>query len=369
MSQLIHIDKDYQQWIATLGQQFKQGQIKAAIHINSERISFYWTIGKDIVERQLEKRYGESIIRSISQDLQKELPNVSGLTPQNIYYCKKFYITYSQAFEKIHQVEGKSVLTIHSQHAVEIFPQVEGKFPLPIFAIPWGHHKVLMDKSFTSSEELIFYVNKIFENSWSRAVLQNMIKADLYHKQGHAITNFSATLPLPSGDLAQSLIKDPLNLDFLTLKEHYDEKQLKDALLRHIGKLLMELGTGFAYMGREYLLEVAGKEQFSDMLFYNTRLHAYVVVELKVTDFDSRDLGQLSGYMSLVNHVLKTDIDNPTMGLLICMEKNNTYAQYCLEGYNQPIAITAYDGIQVLPNNFNDSLPTQADIEKDISRL
>ena len=162
------------------------------------------------------------------------------------------------------------------------------------------------------------------------------------------------------------MINDPLNLSFVKLKATYDEDNLKQALVRHVNQLLMTLGSGFAYMGKEYLLSVAGKEQFSDLLFYNTRLHAYVVVEVKVTEFESSYLGQLSGYMSLVNHILKTDIDQPTIGLLICRNKNNVFAQYCLEGYNQPIAITAYEGIQILPDNFNETLPSIEDLEEEL---
>ena len=188
----------------------------------------------------------------------------------------------------------------------------------------------------------------------------------LYERQGKAVNNFPATMPYPTGDLAAEIISDPLNMSFLKLKTKYDEHTLKQALIRHVNDLLMSLGTGFAYIRNEYLLSVAGKEQFSDLLFYNTKLHAYVVVEVKVTEFESSYLGQLSGYMSLVNHILKDEIDRPTIGLLICRSKNNVFAQYCLEGYNQPIAITAYEGIQILPENFNDTLPSIEELEAEI---
>ena len=182
------------------------------------------------------------------------------------------------------------------------------------------------------------------------------------------MNNFPQTMPHPTGDLARELINDPLNFSFLKLKESFDEENLKNALVQHVNQLLMSLGSGFAYMGREYLLSVAGKEQFTDLLFYNTKLHAYVVVEVKITEFESSYLGQLSGYMSLVNHILKSDLDRPTIGLLICRNKNNLFAQYCLEGYNQPIAITAYEGIQNLPNNFNEKLPSINELEEEIRK-
>ena len=243
--------------------------------------------------------------------------------------------------------------------------------PLNIFAIPWGHHRTSIDYYEQEPEKALFYAMKTIENSWSRATLENMMgdkgkSNGLYERQGKAVNNFIATLPLPTGDLARELINDPLNLSFVRLKETYTEENLKQALINHVNKLLMTMGVGFAYMGKEYLLSVAGKEQFSDMLFYNTKLHAYVVVEVKVTEFESSYLGQLSGYMSLVNHILKDEIDNPTIGLLICRSKNNLFAQYCLEGYSQPIAITAYEGVQILPENFNDTLPSIEELEAEI---
>ena len=245
--------------------------------------------------------------------------------------------------------------------------------PLNIFAIPWGHHKIILDRYESEPMKALFYASKTVEHSWSRAVLENMMgdkgkDNGLYERQGKAVNNFPATMPYPTGDLAAEIISDPLNMSFLKLKTKYDEYTLKQALIRHVNDLLMSLGTGFAYIRNEYLLSVAGKEQFSDLLFYNTKLHAYVVVEVKVTEFESSYLGQLSGYISLVNHILKDEIDRPTIGLLICRSKNNVFAQYCLEGYNQPIAITAYEGIQILPENFNDTLPSIEELEAEIEK-
>lgn len=249
----------------------------------------------------------------------------------------------------------------------------KGGMSLNIFAIPWGHHRAILDRYENEPMKALFYAAKTLEHSWSRAVLENMMgdkgkDNGLYERQGKVVNNFPTTMPYPTGDLAAEMISDPLNLSFVKLKAKYDEHTLKQALVRHVNDLLMSLGTGFAYIRNEYLLSVAGKEQFSDLLFYNTKLHAYVVVEVKVTEFESSYLGQLSGYMSLVNHILKDDIDRPTIGLLICRSKNNVFAQYCLEGYNQPIAITAYEGIQILPENFNDTLPSIEDLEAEIDK-
>ena len=334
MSQLIHINQEYSEWVQSICTRFRQFQIKTAMRVNAGRLEFNWELGRDIVELHAEKRYGEGVMKALSQDLINSLPGVGGLTPLDLYFCRRFYLLYSQLFAKFSQPEKK----LHPVHRVEI-ADATGDFPINIFAIPWGHHKVIITAFESDPERAFFYAAKTVENSWSRSMLQNAISADLYATYGKAVNNFPTTMPLPAGDLANALIKDPLNLSFVALREKYHETQLKDALVRQIGKLLMELGRGFAYVGREYLLEIPEKEM-------------------------SADLGQLSGYMSTANHILKTEQDNPTMGILICQKKNNLYAQYCLEGYNQPIAITAYKGIQILPENFNESLPTVQSILK-----
>lgn len=359
-------DPDYKQWVSDIEKRFKKQQLKAAIHVNSDKLEFYWSLGRDICEREFESKYGSSAIQILSKDLRVALPGVAGLTPGSLYYCKRFYKLYSQIFKKFPQA-GEISKPLHS------VPTETQTMPLNIFSIPWGHHKVIIDYLEDAPEKAIFYASKILENCWSRATLLNMIgdkgkNNGLYERQGKAVNNFPQTKPHPTGDLARELINDPLNFSFLKLKESFDEENLKNALVQHVNQLLMSLGSGFAYMGREYLLSVAGKEQFTDLLFYNTKLHAYVVVEVKITEFESSYLGQLSGYMSLVNHILKSDLDRPTIGLLICRNKNNLFAQYCLEGYNQPIAITAYEGIQILPNNFNEKLPSINELEEEIRK-
>lgn len=359
-------DPDYKQWVRDIEKRFKKQQLKAAIHINSDKLEFYWSLGRDICEKQVEKKYGSSAIKILSKDLSVALPGVTGLTPGSLYYCKRFYKLYSQVF-KIFPQAGEISKSLH------FVGNEMQNMPLNIFAIPWGHHKVIIDYLEDAPEKAMFYASKVLENCWSRATLLNMIgdkgkNNGLYERQGKAVNNFPQTMPYPTGDLARELINDPLNFSFLKLKESFDEENLKNALVQHVNQLLMSLGSGFAYMGREYLLSVAGKEQFTDLLFYNTKLHAYVVVEVKITEFESSYLGQLSGYMSLVNHILKSDLDKPTIGLLICRNKNNLFAQYCLEGYNQPIAITAYEGIQILPNNFNEKLPSIKELEAEIKK-
>lgn len=366
-------DHTYKQWVKDIEQRFKRQQIKAAVKVNSYKIEFYWSIGRDICEMNVEQRYGERVIKTLSMDLRRNIPEVTGLTPGGLYYCKRFYLLYNEVFEIFPQLEEKSVPQLGEMLMPLHSVQAEAKIlPLNIFAIPWGHHKVLIDNFENAPQKALFYAAKTLQNGWSRAMLENMIgdkgqNNGLYERQGTSVNNFFATMTSPTGDLANELINDPINLSFVKLKESFDEDNLKQALVRHVNELLLALGSGFAYMGKEYLLSVAGKEQFSDLLFYNTRIHSYVVVEVKVTEFESSYLGQLSGYMSLVNHILKSNIDNPTIGLLICRSKNNVFAQYCLEGYSQPIAVTAYEGVEILPQNFNDTLPSIEELENEIN--
>lgn len=232
--------------------------------------------------------------------------------------------------------------------------------------IPWGHHKVIMDKYQNNIKKAIFFVRKTIVNNWSRGMLENFVDTDLYERQGRAITNFQNTLPQPHGDLAQELSKDPYTFDFVSIAENYREKELKDALEKNIAKFLLELGSGFAYMGREYRIKIGSTEQFIDMLFYNTKLHCYVVVEIKTRKFEASSLGQLGTYVAAVNHELREETDNPTIGLLICKTKDNVLAKYALEAINEPIGISEYELAKLFPADFKGTLPTVEEIESNI---
>ena len=242
-------------------------------------------------------------------------------------------------------------------------PQLVDYRKMGIFSIPWGHNRTIIDKCKGDKNRALFYVTKTLENNWSRAVLLNFLDTDLYERQGKAITNFSQTLPAVESDLAQAITRDPYNFDFLTIREKYDEKELKDALMDNIEKFLLELGNGFAFVGREVRLEIGETENFIDMLFYNLKLHCYVVVEVKIEEFNSKDMGQLGTYMVAVNHQLKSDIDAPTLGLIVCKSKDNVKAQYALEASSQPMGISEYSINNFLPEDFKSSLPTIEEIE------
>ncbi len=346
MSALIKTDKEYLEWVKDIVIRYRQSQIKAAVKVNRELLAFYWSLGKDIVELKADSKWGDKVIKSLSADLCSKLPDVKCFSETNLKYIRYFYSIYSQLFT--------------------IWPQVGDKLEETLFSIPWGHHKVLIDKFKKAPEKAFYFASQTMEHNWSRAVLLNFVDTDLYERQGKAITNFSAVLPTPQSDLAQEITKDPYNFNFLTLDKKYDEKDLKDALINNVSKFLIEMGSGFAYMGREYRIVAGETEQFMDLLFYNTIAHCYVVVEVKTTKFEASFLGQLSGYVSCANHLLKREGDNPTIGLLICKSKDDVYAQYSLEGYNQPLGISGFEGVNILPDDYKHSLPSIEEIENEL---
>lgn len=349
MSKLINTDSDYNLWISQLVERYRNCQIRATVKANEELLRFYWSTGEDIVKKKAESRWGESVINSISQDLTSALPGIKGLSPTNLGYAKRFYSLYSQLDTFYPQLVGKTE-----------YEQLK----TIIFRIPWGHQRYLIDKFYNNPKRAFYYVRLTLENGWSRAVLLNAIDMDLKEPEGKAVTNFSLTLP--EGDLAQEMTKDPYLFYFAALTKPYKEEELKLALMKNIEQFLLELGTGFAFMGREYRLVVGSTEQFIDMLFYNTRLRCYVVIEVKAIKFQPGDVGQLGTYVSAVNHILKTPADNPTIGLLICKTKDNVLAQYALESSSQPIGISEYELSKMYPADFKSTLPSIEDIENEL---
>ena len=364
MSKLIKTDAEYSRWIQELKERYRRSQIKAATRVNCEMLRFYWSLGRDIVARDAENVYGSGFYRNLSQDLKVAIPEADGFSRQNLQYMKKMYLLYSQSLTNCQQVVGNS--------ETEICQQVAGTTPNInddiIFSIPWGHHCTLIDKYFDNRERntALFYAHKIVEEGWSRSVLKSFINTNLHLRQGKALTSFSRLLPTPDSDLAQELTKDPYIFDFTEMTEPYKERELKKALMANISSFLLELGSGFAYVGEEYRLKVGVTEQFIDLLFYNTKLHSYCVIEVKTGTFGAGDIGQLGTYMTAVNHILKTEQDNPTIGLLICKDKDNVLAQYALESSSQPIGVAEFQLTKFIPDEFKSSLPSIEDIELEL---
>lgn len=361
------IDKDYIHWVEELSVRYRQSQIKAAVRVNRELLKYYWELGRDIEEMHVEERWGQSVIKNLSVDLQLKNPNSTGLSRTNIYYVKKFYLLYSQYLKIVPQVVGQLEDGNASQSVEDspgVVPQSVGQLEEMLFSIPWGHHRYLIDKYGTEPEKAFFYVKKTMKEGWSRDVLLNFMDAGLYEREGKALTNFTRTLPDETSDLAQELTKDPYNFAFAGITQPYNEQILKDALLANISQFLLELGTGFAYVGKEYRLQIGKKEKFIDLLFYNLNLSCYVVIEVKIGEFDFQDLGQLSGYVVACNHILKKEgRDNPTIGLLICRQKDSLLAQYALEGSNLPLGISEYELSKLYPEKVEGTIPTIEEIE------
>ncbi|MDR0853370.1 MAG: PDDEXK nuclease domain-containing protein [Clostridiales Family XIII bacterium] len=358
MSKLITIDNEYKDWLTDLKQRIKQSQLKASVRINTEMLELYWSIGADIVERQAESKWGSGVVSQLSKDLKAAFPNADGFSTTNLKYMKQFFSFYNQ----------KSPI---GQQAVDQLPEKNTNLSLPHYAlIPWGHNILIFTKS-KSIDEAMFYLQQTVKNGWSRSELTKQIKDNLYHKLGTSQNNFNMTLPDIQSALATEITKDPYNFDFTScdLRAKFQESELEDALINHISEFLLEMGNGFAYYGRQVKLNVGTKQLKLDLLFYHVNLHCYVAVELKIGEFDSSDVGQLGTYISAVNHIFKDDIDNPTVGLLICKGKDNTLAQYSLEGSAHPIGISEYDFSNIFPDDYKSALPSLEEIEKELREI
>jgi len=369
---------EYNVWIGGIARRYKQSQIKAATVVNVELLKFYWSLGADIVRMEKDRPWGTGFMARISRDLQNQMPNAKCFSARNLYYIENFYLLYAggvilpQVGAKLEckpispQAEAnKAILPQVGGNLMNVAncPQVEGELDHEIFHIPWGHHKYLIDKFMKDPAQALFYVRETLKNGWSRSVLLNFIDSDLYARQGKAVSNFALRLADPESDLAQEITKDPYDFRFLALTERYREKDLKDALMANVEKFLLELGQGFMLVGREYRLEIGQKEKFADLLFFHMNLNAYVVVEVKVGEFESEHLGQLGLYVSAVNHLLKKPQHAPTIGLLICKTKDNVMAKWALESASQPIGVSEYRLSQLLPKEIETDLPSVDEIE------
>ncbi len=337
---------EYHEWLKTIKSKIRSAQIKAAIAVNQELIQFYWELGKMIVEKQEESKWGDKIIETLSKDLKKEFPELQGLSKSNLKYCKRFYNFYKIEI---------------GQQPVDQF----AKGTQHIFIIPWGHNILIFTKS-KSIAEANFYIQQTINNQWSREALALQIKSQLYQRQGRAITNFEATLPAPHSKLAQETIKDPYVFDFITLAEPFKEKDIEGQLMEHIMKFLLELGKGFAFIGRQYHIEIAENDYYLDLLFYHVILKCYVVIELKNTRFMPEYAGKMNFYLSAVDTIVKREDDNPTIGMLLCRDKRGLEVEFALRDINKPMGVSEFTFTEVVPDDLKSSLPTIEEIEEEL---
>ena len=383
------VNKEYKNWLITLKSTIRQSQIKAAVAVNSELIMLYWNLGKQIVEKQENAKWGTGFINKLSKDLKEEFPDMGGFSSDNLRMCRTFFSFYSNLVSIWEQVVPElyntdNLLVINSEQVapkreIETLEQKAMKFndtngdktkqvvsqmQTQLFNIPWGHHLLLL-KKIKNLTEATFYIQKTIENNWSRAVLQIQIETNLYARQGKAINNFESVLPKPQSDLAREMLKDPYNFSFLTLEENVQELELEKQLVKNITQFLLELGKGFAYMGRQFELNVGSKNFRLDLLFYHTKLKCYVIIELKTKEFEPEFVGKLNFYLSVIDELVKDENDKPTIGILLCKSKDNLIVEFALKDMNKPIGVSEFM-FNELPLNIQKEMPTVEELENEL---
>jgi predicted nuclease of restriction endonuclease-like (RecB) superfamily len=332
------LPEGYTEFFRDLKRRIKESQLKAAISANTELILLYWDIGKEILERQEKEGWGAKIIERLAVDLKNEFPDMKGFSPRNLKYMRKFASLYPD-FEFVQQAVAQ---------------------------IPWGHTVRLMELV-KDAKQREWYIFKIKEHGWSRDILIHQIESGLYHRQGKGVSNFSRTLPSPQSDLARQTLKDPYLFDFLMLENDAGEREIEKQLTHHITKFLLELGAGFAFVGRQYHLEISGDDYYIDLLFYHLKLSCYVVIELKVGKFKPEYAGKLNFYLSAVDDLLKGNNDNPSIGIILCRTKDKVLAEYSLRDINKPIGVSDYKLTHAIPEEFKSSLPSIEELESELT--
>ncbi|WP_339870382.1 PDDEXK nuclease domain-containing protein [uncultured Algoriphagus sp.] len=347
----IQSNQEYQDWLKALKAKVSVARVKAALAANKELIHFYFDLGRMISEQQMKGAWGDKLLEQLSKDLASAFPEMKGFSVTNLKYCRHFYHFYQS--EVSQQTVDQLTVLDFGQHIVD--------------QLPWGHNVLIFTKS-KSIAEAIFYQQQTLHNNWSRDTLGLQLKTNLYERNGKIISNFEHTLPKPTADLAQQSLKDPYVFDFVALAKTYNERDIETQLVKHISKFLLELGKGFAYIGRQYHLQIADKDYYIDLLFYHVVLKAYVVIELKNTAFIPEYAGKLNFYLSAVDSLLKADGDKPTIGILLCRDKNNIEAEFALRDINKPMGVSEFQLTEVLPENLKSSLPTIEEIEQTLKQ-
>lgn len=346
------IDADYAAWLTEIKRRYHSAQIKAAVKVNTEKLAFNWSVGRDLVMRKAEDKWGSGVVEQLSFDLQEAFPHDKGFGSRNLWNMKKWYLFFSspETSEKLHQT-GAELQQTNIQRIIklnQVGAEINTDFPMVLGLVPWRHQVNIITKC-KSVDEAVFYLKECILNGWTRQTLDNSLKANLYKTHGNAISNFPQYLPEAQSRMAQEITKDNYDFGFVTVPADYKEEQLEAALEQNITRFLLELGTGFAFVGRQKELIVGGRTRRIDMLFYHIRLKAYVVVELKVKPFDPMYAGKLNYYVNAVDEILKGADDNPTIGLLICSDKDETDIRWAFKGIQTPMGVASYDNVQIAP--------------------
>lgn len=357
------IDTDYVAWLSEIKQRYHSAQIKAAVKVNTEKLAFNWSVGRDLVIRKAEEKWGSGVVEQLSFDLRDAFPNEKGFGTTNLWAMKKWYLFFSSpdAIEKLHQLGGELQKSNIERFIKlrQVGGEIEPDFPLVLGLVPWRHQVNIITKC-KSIDEAVFYLRECILGGWSRQTLDNSLKANLYKVQGKAISNFPEYLPEAQSRMAQEITKDNYDFGFVTVPVNYKEEQLEAALEQNITRFLLELGTGFAFVGRQKELIVGNRSRKIDMLFYHIRLKAYVVVELKVKAFDPEYAGKLNYYVNAVDELLKGPDDNPTIGLLICSDKDETDVRWAFKGIQTPMGVASYDNVRISTSNL---LPSAEELQ------
>ena len=332
------IPAEYGPFLEELKDRIRSAQVRAAIAVNSELVLLYWNIGRRIVAAQRAEGWGEKVVPRLSVDLIRAFPEMKGFSPRNLNYMLAFARAWPEE---------------------PILQQLVAK-------LPWGHNVRLLD-GIDDPQVRRWYAEQTLANGWSRNVLSLQVKAKLHERQGAAPTNFAERLPSPQSDLAQNILKDPYNFDFLGLTDEAHEREIENAMIAHIRRFLLELGVGFAFLGNQYRLAIDGEDFYIDLLFYHVRLHCYVVIELKAGKFKAEYAGKLNMYLSAVDDLLRTEGDAPSIGLILCQDKSRVMAEYALRDMTKPIGISTYDLTASLPEEIRTALPTIEELEQELS--
>ena len=386
------MDAEYAEWIAEVKHRYRSAQVKAAVKVNGEKLLFNWQLGRDLVQKKAEERWGAGVVEQVSLDLKKEFPNEDGFSTSNLWYMKKWYLYYTTEAAKLQQSIAENVFQagfeVHlvklqrpvaelqeeklqrpvgelmKQPVSETENEASNEFPLPFALVPWGQHIEIITRS-ESLEEALFYMQHVIEKGLSRTALVNSYKAHLYEHQGKIVNNFSRYLPEPQSHLVQEVLKENYDFGFATVDhEPFEERELEDALTSDVTNLLLEMGTGFAFMGRQKEIIVGGRSRKIDLLFYHVRLRCYIACEIKVKPFEPEFTGKLNYYVSAVDELLKAPDDNPTIGLLICSDMDKTDVQWSFRGITTPMGVATYNNIRI-----KDMLPTQEQLKERMELL